>query len=500
MQSRRERIDTNIVFIMRSRKIPPLIIMDSRKRLDLSEWVIHFVHERKPENDPNCFVSDLAEEKYWCAYKAFEEKTQKDRIENGLQPLDDDTLYDMFCESNKDVPTPEDIGSSDLRLPDYYDKSGEGKNILSPYEENEYEIEEDASPFSVLKKILHDGYIHSSWSIRNYTPSIYGPKSAVCFTEMPLYALIDYAKTRSKKDGLVSGYGIAFRRKELFDAGGRPVIYGLSGDYAETDNDENGVCQGRLLAKECGIGITEQYRYVSTILHKGYGKTVDWTHEREWRWPLPYDTVGVPGIPFFLAPQYASYFSEVIVIVCTDEEKEEITEFLKNLYDSGSTNVGMTYNTDVIADTKVISLETIARMKNIDIHTMKIEDLSSEVMNKIPLYEVTDELLEKVRKAVIQAGDIAVDATKQYLNNHKDFDQQKGYYGWAHVCTTKVGEVTEALKRLKMAKTYSDGIYYLSIKEYQTLNLELLEIGSEAASKYLSQELGQYFFVKSVLD
>lgn len=485
---------------MKSRTIPPLIIMDSRKRLDLSEWVIHFVHKRKPENDPNCFVSDLAEEQYWCAYEAFEKKTQEDRMANGQQPLDDETLYNMFCASNKDIPTPEDVESSDLRLPDYYDKSGEGRNVLSPYVENEYEIEEDASPFSVLKKILHDGYIHSSWSIRNYTPSIYGPKSAVCFTEMPLYALIDYAKTRSKKDGLVSGYGLAFRRKELFDAGGRPVIYGLSGDYAETDYNENGVFQGRLLAKECGIGINEQYRYVSTILHKGYGKTVDWTHEREWRWPLPYDSVGVPGIPFFLASQYANYFSEVIVIVCTDEEKEETTEFLKNLYDSGSTNVGIAYNTDVIADTKVISLETIAHMKDIDIHTMKIEDLSSEMMNKMPHYKVTDKYLEKVRKAVIQAGDIAIDATKQYLNNHKDFDPQKGYYGWAHVCTTKVGEVTEALKKLKMAKSYSDGIYYLNIKEYQTSNLALLEIGAEAASKYLSQELGQHFFVKSVLD
>lgn len=41
--------------------------MDSRNRLDLTEWVVHFVHERKPENDPACFMSDLAEEEYWCA-------------------------------------------------------------------------------------------------------------------------------------------------------------------------------------------------------------------------------------------------------------------------------------------------------------------------------------------------------------------------------------------------------------------------------------------------
>ena len=132
-------------------------------------------------------------------------------------------------------------------------------------------------------------------------------------------------------------------------------------------------------------------------------------------------------------------------------------------------------------------------MKDIDIHTMKIEDLSSEMMNKMPHYEVTDKFLEKVRKAVIKAGDIAIDATKQYLNNHKDFDPQKGYYGWAHVCTTKVGEVTEALKKLKMAKSYSDGIYYLNIKEYQTSNLALLEIGAEAASKISQSKVGAAF-------
>ena len=92
--------------------------MDSRKRLDLTEWVVHFVHERKPENDPACFMSDLAEEEYWCAYEAFEIRKQKERSEKGLPPLDDDTIYQMVCESNKDVHEHEDIEYSDMRLPD----------------------------------------------------------------------------------------------------------------------------------------------------------------------------------------------------------------------------------------------------------------------------------------------------------------------------------------------------------------------------------------------
>lgn len=445
-------------------------------------------------------MSDFAEEEYWCAYDTFSMQIKNERAHKGMPQLDDETIYQMFCDSNKDVPEPQDIEGLDMRLPDYYDEYGEGRNILTPFEENEYEVDEDASAFQVLKKILHDGYIHSSWSIRNYKPSIYGPKSAVCFTEMPLYALIDYARTREGKDGLVSGYGIAIRRNELFAAGGRPVIYGLSGNYAETDKDENGVYQGRLLAKECGIGVSEQYRYVSTLMPKAYGKTIDWTHEREWRWALPYGATGVPGIPLYLAPQYADFFSELIIIVCKDEEKEEIVEFLKNLYDAGGTNVGFAYNTNLIATTKVISLETVSRLGNIDLHTMKIEDLPSAKMEVMPKFEVSENSLEKVRSAIQKAGEISIATTEEYLKANPDFDQQKGCYGWAHVCTSKVGIVTEALKELKLASTFSDGIYYISVKEYRTSNLDLLEVGAEAAAKFLTQELGQYFYVRTRLD
>ena len=121
----------------------------------------------------------------------------------------------------------------------------------------------------ILKKILHDGYIKSGWSLRNFVPTIYGPKSAVCFTEMPLYALVDYAKTR-RISGYVGNYGIAFRRNELFAAGARNVIYGLSTAHLEAEVDEKGIFQGRLLSvKETGIGTQEQYRYVATNLVKG---------------------------------------------------------------------------------------------------------------------------------------------------------------------------------------------------------------------------------------
>lgn len=151
---------------------------NNQGRIDLSDWVIHFVHDRKSEDNPQ----DL---KIIAEMEGYE---------------------------------------GDLRLPDYYDTEGKGHNLFSEYDEDIFLNNKDAKAFDILLKILHDGFIHSGWSLRNMRPTIYGPKTAVCFTEMPLYALVQYAKIRGDNTGYVGSYGIAFRRNELFAAGGRPVM------------------------------------------------------------------------------------------------------------------------------------------------------------------------------------------------------------------------------------------------------------------------------------
>lgn len=439
--------------------------MENRQRLDLTEWVIHFVHDRKPDDN----LDGLYEN-----YLLFSDDKDGNRIDSSKLYLDED----------------------DFRYPDFYDSEGKGHNMLDEFIENEYPIDVDASAFSVLKKILHDGFIHSSWSIRNGKPSVYGPNSAVCFTEMPLYALVDYARVRGEKSGYVGNYGIAFRRNELYAAGARPVIYGLSGEFKETDKI-NGVNQGRLLDPSCGIGVHEQYRYVSTLLPKKSGLTIDWTHEREWRWALPNDRLGVPGIPFFLSKDYADFFTEVIIIVGTDDEQEEILLHLKNLYDSGCRNTGFDYNKEIISSAKVLSLEAIASEEDIDFHTMKIEDLPMKQLRIIPEFAVSDELLSKVKQTIAKASEISVSTVKDYLKTHPEFDEQKGWYGFVNVCTCEVSEVTQALLQIKAAKAYSDGDYLVSVNQYRTSNLELLEVGAKAVAEYLSKELGQSFYVNS---
>lgn len=427
-------------------------------RIDLSEWVIHFVHNRKPEDNMQDFQEIAKLEGY----------------------------------------------QGDVRLPDYYDEKGKEHNILSEFDEAYYRITSDAPAFEVLLKIMHDGFIHSSWSLRNLTPAIYGPKTAVCFTEMPLYALIQYAKFRGSYSGYVGNYGIAFRRNELYAAGGRPVIYGLSGEHIEAEKTPAGIFQGRILdVEKTGIPIHEQYRYVATKLKKqyAYGEyPIDWTHEREWRWALPDDKVGVPGIPFFLSKNYADYFSEIIIIVGTDEEQLEAIMHLKNLYDAGSTGLGQEYDLNKIAATKVVSLETISKIQNLDMNHVRIEDLPTRQMALMPTFTVSRELEEKVKEVVEEAGKISVDSVVDYLKRNPDFDEQKGFWGWAYVCTNEQTEITQALQNVGLSHTYADGIYQLRVKEYRTSNLELLEIGAEAAASYLKKALGQSFYVTTKLD
>ena len=148
----------------------------------MTEWVLHFVHARDFRNEPEGWMVRF-DEFGWYPYH--EDKDINYRFSD----------WDIMDESS----------------------------LLEP----------DAAPMGVLHKIVTDGHIRASWSFRNGKPTIYGPRAAVCFTEMPLYALVDYAKRR--RGTAVDSYAIGLLKSELFRAGGRPVIYGLSGAHVERD-------------------------------------------------------------------------------------------------------------------------------------------------------------------------------------------------------------------------------------------------------------------------
>lgn len=172
---------------------------------------------------------------------------------------------------------------------------------LSDWESFGEAVEESViSPFFLLRRILRKRQILSTWSVRGGRRTVYGPRPAVCFTEMPLAAFLQASAVRSARGENVSSYAVMLRKAQAFQVGALPVIYGLSDPTARAQEQSDGT---RLFPTNV-LPLAEQYRYLAF----NPGGRPDWTHEREWRWPnlqhkpfLSYD------IPDESAPEYAEW-------------------------------------------------------------------------------------------------------------------------------------------------------------------------------------------------
>ena len=123
-------------------------------------------------------------------------------------------------------------------------------------------------PFDVLKEIISSGLIRGSGN----DGYVKGTQKAVCFSEIPLAAVADFASGPDVEKARYRFYGVAVSKKAAFAAGGRPVIY---------LPDEEGQW----------IPTEQKWRHVRFEF-----AAVDFTHEREWRVPGDFDLTKTPGI------------------------------------------------------------------------------------------------------------------------------------------------------------------------------------------------------------
>ena len=210
-----------------------------------------------------------------------------------------------------------------------------------------YPIDPDPNALQVLQKIITDGHIRAGWAFRNSRPTIYGPRAAVCFTEMPLYALIAYAKERGANS--VGSHAIGVPKRELFAAGGRPAIYGLSGKHVELrTTDVTAKVWPRYLDSSSGLSESEQYRYVAMTVDSRW--PIDWSHEREWRWADHHDKYSCPGLPIWLADEPVK-FSRVLVVVPDEKGLIRVIDRLQRLYDSGVNDADFLFRRETLQAT-----------------------------------------------------------------------------------------------------------------------------------------------------
>ena len=327
-------------------------------RSDLTDWAMHFVHARNLDNEPE------------------------------EAPKEYNQYHGFPYHQNKDLNSRFDLWSI--------------------VDEEAYLFYPSAEAFDVLLKIIRDGHIRAGWAFRNDRPTVYGPRAAVCFTEMPLYALREYAKTRSKTD--VGTYAIGVHKNELFAAGGRPVIYGLSGKHEELLSDES---WPRKLAPSCGLAEKEQFRYVSMSLNTQ--KPVDWSHEREWRWADHEDQCSCPGMPIWLAQEPIS-FQRVFIVVQTSLEVERVLDLLKELHDAGSNDYSYQFSKLVLRQTSVVALDGLdEKLGYTQMQTVLLEDIPKSETEIFKQPEVSPGFTRKVNSVLEEAREAADVAAEAFL-------------------------------------------------------------------------------------
>jgi hypothetical protein len=97
---------------------------------------------------------------------------------------------------------------------------------------------------------------------------------------MPLAAFLESGEAREKRGEAMSTYALVFPKAGLFELGANPVIYGLDDRSARLPKGADGDAR---IIEETLLPRREQYRYVA--FNPSLNGTLDWSHEREWRWP-----------------------------------------------------------------------------------------------------------------------------------------------------------------------------------------------------------------------
>lgn len=131
----------------------------------------------------------------------------------------------------------------------------------------------------------------------------------------------------------------------------------------------------------------------------------------------------------------------------------------------------------------------------------KLETLPFFQIHLPVIYNVSQYEASKILACYHEACKIADNAIKQYLKDNPKFDENHGCWGFVHVTVRGYSKCIEVLRENGKAASYSDGKYYLGqMSSYETMNLNLLEVGARAAAHYLPETLKEQFCVDMQFD
>ncbi len=271
-------------------------------------------------------------------------------------------------------------------------------SIIFPEDMGFSNIHEDdiLSPLFMLRCAIRHGRLWATWAKRNGKRTIYGPNPAVCFTEMPIAAFLESSKQREAQGEAMSSFALVFPKKDMFKADAIPVIYGLSDKTVVVPSGEK--YKKRIFDPKI-LPEIEQFRYVT--YNPGSNYPVDWTHEREWRWPYRGDLSGfekeletygivdgpddIPGFDF-----YQNGIKEMGVIVKTQEQAQWVIHDILCLVDRGVIQKD-TFGFVLPVD-KLSSYDKLREPKNLS------DIISESLIDLEPYFSISETEFDKINK------------------------------------------------------------------------------------------------------
>lgn len=370
-------------------------------------------------------------------------------------------------------------------------------------------IELDADAFSVLLNIIRLGGLLSGYSFRGGRTTIYGGKPAICATEMPIYSFSEYVRKRGKADE-VSAYGIAFLKSEFYEAGGRPVIYGLTLNENVSYRENNSFSR---IFNESVLPLQEQFRYVA--YSPTNDKWIDWSHEREWRWVARDDdkhTVWaetndyadfIDGLPLFNGKENNGYFSKLGIIVWNNEEATRIQEELTGYYLAQYNNYSTPFSRILLENSFIIVLNDVIKAvendKNLEAQT--IEGIqAANLLKAILICENTETYENIINKTLKEAKEAGKRAADNYLTKYPDCIDSCGF---ASVISYEVtNPIIQQMIKMQIGSGPFDGkvVFYIHGEWQPQQSISYEEYIAEAMCEVFNRKLGKLFYCESRLD
>lgn len=337
------------------------------------------------------------------------------------------------------------------------------------------------SPFFLMRNAVRQGRLWATWSVRGQRRTIYGIDPAVCFTDMPIAAFVEAGLARAARGEAMSTYGLILPKRAMFAAGARPVIYALSGEVSVMNRADG----ARLIAAH-QLAPAEQYRYIT--YDPTAPRPIDWTHEREWRWPLrdaPLPDPESEGLPPDIGDLHGIELDQPSLaglgaIVKTGRQAERLIYDILTKIDRGDideTHYDFVLALDAVADVADLrdraALEAAIDRGRIDLSSFfqvrkaRAKALRAEVVQLVrdveasagpPEYGefggcwlwITDTTHE-VARGLLRTGEITVTSVGKYLLDLHEFSDDRGMRQREHMTL----ELARRLKqRFGLTATY----------------------------------------------